>query len=138
MAAIDSAVKLVILTAIGMGLAYIAGESEISYPLRTALARAGRAGRKLVALLECPVCFGFWVGVFLGAFWPGVFMPIHLAPLGRFWGLVFMGVLVAGLNLLATRRLGMFVPSYEHTEPPSDHIDITHEPPAEPTRPEGT
>lgn len=57
------------------GLCYVVGHSAISLPARTRLASAGHV--RLVQLLECPACLGFWVGLVcvMGAFFLQVQIP---------------------------------------------------------------
>lgn len=43
------------------GLCYVVGHSGISLGVRTRLAGAGHV--RLVQLLECPACLGFWAGL---------------------------------------------------------------------------
>jgi hypothetical protein len=52
-------------TLAAFGLWYIVGASVISYPARAALKRAAAknaAADYLLDLLQCPACFGVWVG----------------------------------------------------------------------------
>jgi hypothetical protein len=80
----------------GFGLAYIVGFATISLPLRTWLwGRPSAIVRFLVALIECPACFGFWYGLFLWV----VLNPFHL---GSFWPL-----LTCGVNFYFGRQTGL-------------------------------
>lgn len=59
------------------GLAYLVGHSVISRPVRTLIGGPVDKPRAyfglLVALLECPACFGTWTGAAVGAAMPGLF-----------------------------------------------------------------
>lgn len=52
------------------GLWYIVGASVISYPLRHTLRRIADSGMPVYGLLldlvQCPACFGFWIGLAAG------------------------------------------------------------------------
>lgn len=86
------------------GLAYIVGHSRISRPVRLALYdTGGRWIRLLVELLECPACFGFWVGIVAGTYltiaWHGPF----LVPFG-------VAAYTCGANFIIGRATGL-IPS---------------------------
>jgi hypothetical protein len=59
------------------GLAYIAGHARISLPIRQAWQDAGLSAF-LLELVECPACFGFWIGVgaTVAAIWLGADTPL--------------------------------------------------------------
>lgn len=102
------------------GFAYIAGHSAISLPTRTWLGgipaqyepvegkaprvvryavpgALGSFGEFLVALVECPACLGFWIGLASGNFLP---VPGWLPP----WGwVIWCGLLTSGSNFLLGR-----------------------------------
>lgn len=50
------------------GLAWVLAESKISLPVRNELEVKGNVGRFVLALMECPACFGFWEGLVAGSF----------------------------------------------------------------------
>ena len=57
---------------VGAGLHYVVGAAAITHPVRAWMVAWGeRAGRwvpgKLVELVECPACFGFWYGLVASA-----------------------------------------------------------------------
>lgn len=105
------------------GLAYIVGHSAISLPIRLKLGGVpakfvpaekegdqpktipaipgafGPAGDFLVVLLECPACFGFWLGI--GAAYAGVTFPDFPA-IPHVWP-VMLGCLTAGINFILGR-----------------------------------
>lgn len=56
--------------AAAFGLAFIVGHSYITRPVREVLVLRAPT---LVILLECPACFGTWVGTFVGLIAPGLF-----------------------------------------------------------------
>lgn len=110
-----------------IGLSFIVGFSKISLPLRVLV--GGRTahvvigghpevtptvrplvpwlGPWLVALLECPGCLGFWVGVFTWCFRSELGLtffsePSHFFPTAFVWGLV-----TCATNMLGARAIGM-------------------------------
>ncbi len=70
--AIGAHVALVFYTVAAFGLAYIVGHAKISLRFRERVAGDGEGpGAKFINFLECPACFGFWEGVFVGVFVAG-------------------------------------------------------------------
>lgn len=62
---------LVFYVVAAFGFAYIVGHAVVSRSIREALWEAGEVApivRWLVALVECPACLGFWVGLFVGLY----------------------------------------------------------------------
>jgi hypothetical protein len=92
----------IVYTVAAFGLAYIVGHSRISRPVRLALWDVGGFwAQTFVTLLECPACFGFWIGLAMGlaAFncnvlpWPAILaFPFYTTGmnflLGRATGLI--------------------------------------------------
>ena len=75
------------------GLAYIVGHSKISLPLRTLVGGTPSGApplfpgaAMLIEMLECPACFGFWIGLVYGSGREGTFRGAVL------WGLATSGV----------------------------------------------
>jgi hypothetical protein len=57
-------VVLFVYTFAAFGLAYIVGHSVISKPVRLALYDVNRRWSLFILdLVECPACFGFWIGL---------------------------------------------------------------------------
>lgn len=102
-----NAVAFVFLLLASFGAAYITGHSTISLPFRVLLGGAKNdvyerkaaipvVGPFLVALLECPACFGFWQGLVLG--WQlGV-------PAGA---VLVWGCAISGSNFILARLTGL-------------------------------
>lgn len=107
-------IEILIYSVASMGLAYIVGVSEISYPIRAWLARTP-AGRVLVALMECPVCAGTWAGAIFGA----VLDPLHLQH-GLIANLIVTALYTSGNNLILARVAGISVPGAQ-PQPPEEH-----------------
>lgn len=84
-----------------IGAAYIVGKSEISYPVRRGLVAIRLSW--LVAMLECPVCFGFWFG--LAAGWWLNPLAIGARPA------LATALVTAGMNLITARLGGLDVPT---------------------------
>lgn len=98
--------SLVLYYLAAFGLAYIAGHSVISEPLRTFVGGTIDRPRPffgwIVSLVECPACFGTWIGALAGALDPSLFLQ----------GSVLMGAGVGALttcaiNLLLGKRAGL-------------------------------
>lgn len=89
-----------------IGAAYVVGVSEISYPIRFMLAKLWRPGRWLVALLECPVCFGVWWGLAMG-WWLNP-LGLSFPPIGT---AIATALITAGSNLILARLSGLSVPN---------------------------
>lgn len=98
--------SLVLYYLAAFGLAYIAGHSVISEPLRTFVGGTIDRPRPffgwIVSLVECPACFGTWIGALAGALEPSLFLQ----------GSVLMGAGVGALttcaiNLLLGKRAGL-------------------------------
>jgi len=51
------------------GFCYVVGHSKISLPVRELLSKA-LLGRMLLALVECPACLGWWVGLLTAGSYP--------------------------------------------------------------------
>lgn len=88
------------------GLAYVVGHSAISMPVRLLI--GGPEGQPraflgfLVALLECPACFGTWTGLVAGAFLPGLFQQ------STWWaGALVAACATAGLNFIIGKATGL-------------------------------
>jgi len=79
------------------GLALIAGFARISLPIRIWLFHHwGIFGKYLVELMECPICFGFWEGFFVGALaYPDV--------IRRWLFMVLLGCFTAATNFTLAR-----------------------------------
>lgn len=103
------------------GFAYICGHSTISLRIRTIIGGLpmrmptdiepgqaalpglfGRPGAWLIALVECPACFGFWTGfvqAVAGAF-PVAGQPLSMSHLAA---CVWIGCVVSGSNFILGR-----------------------------------
>lgn len=98
--------ELLIYSFCAYGLAYIVGESKISLPLRMWIEPPSVRDAKVswliqcfdsirlvvLSLIECPACFGTWVGFFYGLWSAPTFMP----PETR--GAVLLGLYTCGSN----------------------------------------
>lgn len=95
--------SLIFYAVASFGLAYIVGQSKISLPIRNLIAPPieiefepwGVIRSGLVALLECPACFGFWTGLACG---------ILAAP---FWEIPMLAVFTCGSNYLLAKFAGL-------------------------------
>lgn len=98
---IDLMIGWIVYTIAAFGLAYIVGHSAISRPLRLALWDVGGPFLKfIVTLLECPACFGFWIGLTTG----GVIVALDLMP----WpALLAFPFYTTGMNFLLGRATGL-------------------------------
>jgi hypothetical protein len=86
------------------GLAYVLGHSVISLPAREWLADVASiapATRWLLALIECPACCGWWIGLFTGL---GYWGAIDATAVGYAIGLAFV---TTGSNFLLGRASGL-------------------------------
>jgi len=60
---------------VAFGLCYTVGHAKVSLGVRerlAAVALAYKSGKleAFIALIECPACLGFWLGLAGGWFWP--------------------------------------------------------------------
>ena len=89
---------LLVYTVSAFGLAYIVGHAQITLAFRAAWADTGKLPW-LLDLVECPACFGFWIGLATSIFWSSLFnapfnimLPFYTSGanflLGRLTGLV--------------------------------------------------
>lgn len=96
------------------GLAYIVGFSKLSLPVRSLIAppagtTADSASLKdvvrlaLVTLLECPACFGFWVGLIYGFACHPKWAPDALG----------LALFTCGSNYLLAKFAGLLEESHE-------------------------
>lgn len=88
------------------GLAYLVGHSAISEPVRTLIGGTREKPRpffgKAIELVECPACFGTWVGAFAGALLPSLWL------LDAWWQGAIVGALTTcATNFMAGKRLGL-------------------------------
>jgi hypothetical protein len=89
--------SLLIAILVAYGITMIVTQGSIFYGFRewfgTKTAEGGKLSKvygKIYKLLNCPMCFGFWVGAFIGCFL-GPFVP---------WNLIFNGALYSGTTWL--------------------------------------
>lgn len=96
-------------TIAAFGYAFVVGHSKISLPAREKLAEIafeeGLRQRKSVAswflaLIECPACIGFWIGLFSGA---GLSWYRDTAALGCILASVFLAFYTCGMNFILAR-----------------------------------
>jgi len=97
-------IAIVIYMLASIGLAYIVGISEISYPIRGWMAEHPTL-HWLLRLIECPVCFGTWSGLIAGVW----LNPLHL-PYGMIANSIVTALATAGSNLMLARAGGLVVP----------------------------
>ncbi len=88
------------------GLAYIIGGSAISAPLRSWIGGPLDKPRPyfglVIALLECPACFGTWTGAFFGCIRPRLFLA------DSWWiGILIGACTTAAVNLLLGKMAGL-------------------------------
>ncbi len=89
---------LFVYTFAAFGIAYICGFSKISYPFRVRLGQTV-AGNFFMSLIECPACFGFWLGALAGICASFVFVNLS------WWALaIILGAYTSGTNFI----LGVF------------------------------
>lgn len=105
-------IPLVIHTFAAFGLAFVVGFSRISLGFREWVAARSVWG---IALLECPACLGYWIGLASGLFdLPGLFghsfMPVPW--LIRIYAAIVLGFYTGATNY-ALGRLTSLIPSAE-------------------------
>lgn len=88
------------------GLAYLAGHSVITMPFRELIGGPIEKPRMFlgffVALIECPACFGTWIGGTAGALMPGLFLQ------STWWaGLLLGACATAAVNLMLGKACGL-------------------------------
>ncbi len=90
------------------GLAYIVGHAAISRPIREWIAEIGFTGgspiiaalaRLVLALIECPACFGFWSGV--------VMTLIGSVPFDVRFSAIAWALFTSGTNYVIARITGL-------------------------------
>lgn len=99
---------LVVWLLAAFGAAYIVGHSVISLPVRLYLAGTDETpgvAPWLVALLECPACFGTWLGAFAG-----VLAPQWFGVDSQWLGLALGACATCGSNYLLARATGILPP----------------------------
>jgi len=89
-------VDLLVYAVSAFGLAWCISNSKVSYPLRLRLAEAGSVW--MLALLECPACLGWWLGIF------AYFASSTPAALGQWWT---AGLFTMASNLLLAKLAGL-------------------------------
>lgn len=99
-------ITLALYFASAFGLAYIVGHSTISEPVRTWIGGELETPRpyfgRLVMLIECPACFGTWIGMIAGALLPSLFT------VDTYWaGAAVGGLSTCAINFLAARWSGL-------------------------------
>lgn len=93
------------------GLAYIVGHSVISMPLRAFIAGPPDKPRRffatLIELVECPACFGTWIGIITGGLVPTLFLQFvnGNSTVTYFDGRWYVGALVGGCATAAVNFL---------------------------------
>lgn len=84
--------ELLIAILVAFGITNIVTQSSIFYPMREWLGKNindpdfGKLSKFFYKLVNCPMCFGFWVGILVGA----VVGPFP------FWNVIFNGALYSG------------------------------------------
>jgi hypothetical protein len=81
------------------GLAYIVGHSEITLGLRRYLADGNAFAQFVLALMECPACLGFWIGICAGLNTPWFGRSVSIA--------VCAGLYTCGANFILGRTTGL-------------------------------
>lgn len=99
-------ITLALYFASAFGLAYIVGHSTISEPVRTWIGGELETPRpyfgRLVMLIECPACFGTWIGMIAGALLPSLFT------VDTYWaGAAVGGLSTCAINFLVARWSGL-------------------------------
>ncbi len=101
-------VQLVFYTLAAFGLAYVIGHSIATKAIREGLFTLGAPLpplRWLVWLVECPACFGFWIGWFTGLWFAWE------SPLGRQLLAAFaIACYTAGTNFVLGKLTGLMQP----------------------------
>jgi hypothetical protein len=95
------------------GLAYLVGHSVISAPIRSFIGGPIDKPRAylglIIALLECPACFGTWTGMAIGSIRPEIFLQSSWSA-----GAVVAACATAGVNFI----LGSLTGLMPHEEDP--------------------
>lgn len=107
-------ISLVIYTVAAFGLAYIVGFSKISLPVRNwidpgvpkIVSFAELFRRFVLSLIECPACFGFWIGFWFAAYvpTPSLFPELKI----KFFWMLMLACYTSGSNFIlgnATRLI---------------------------------
>lgn len=99
-------IGLVIYFLAAFGLAYIVGHSVISQPVRTFIGGPVDKPRAylglFIALIECPACFGTWIGLVAGAIYPILFWS------ASWWvGAIVGACATAGVNFMLGTWTGL-------------------------------
>lgn len=103
-------VLLVLYFLSAFGFAFIVGHSKISLPFREWLAPVVQVPGPqpffhlrafLLALIECPACLGFWIGVIVFA------THIVTLPLPFWLGLSLLALSTCAVNLLLAKYVGL-------------------------------
>ena len=99
----ETFLSLIFFSLAAFGAAWVVGYSKVSLPIRERLVTVKfgdyQIGDWAVQLLECPSCFGFWLGLIVGPF----FVPFHPIACGLF---------VTGSNFLLGRVTGLIDDDY--------------------------
>jgi hypothetical protein len=87
------------------GFVYVVGHGVITLSIREGIADAdSRVGDAFLALIECPACFSWWVGLVAGAL--GTFQPT--APPIPWYGWAFiLAFYSAGSSYILARLTGI-------------------------------
>lgn len=97
-----STLQVLVYVFAAFGFAAIAGHSKITLPFREGMERLGRRfapARWALDLIECPMCLGFWEGLFVGS-----------ALFGWTSRAVVMALATSASNLLLARLAGLVDP----------------------------
>lgn len=100
-------INILIYAIASIGFAYIVGQSEISFSIRMWLSTRVPW---FVRLIECPVCFGTWVGFFFGWWLNPLSLNMHPISIE-----IVTAAFTAGSNLLLARLAGIYVPGTKET-----------------------
>lgn len=96
---------LIVYTVASFGLSWIVGHSRASRPIRLALYDSGGLLANLVVeMLECPGCFGAWLGFFVALSVHLIFRDVTAAIF------IVFPTYTAGSNYLLGRATGLISP----------------------------